>query len=256
MTQIPPTPALEWAWFFDIDGTLASIEMSPDAVRVDRAIQNLIEALHEKTGGAVALVSGRALLDIDRLFPHFTIAAAGQHGAERRHADGTMARQPTASTNLLAMRDALRDMEKRHAGLMLEDKGLSLSMHYRQVPRLGAFVQREMRALFQKLGDGFHMQLGKCVVEIVPVGHTKGTVVNEFLSEAPFRGRMPVFLGDDVTDENAFAVVNALGGISIKVGAGPTLAPYRLDDVAGVRDWLASLAPLTILHHSDAGDAA
>lgn len=255
MTNIPPAPQLEWAWFFDIDGTLARIELSPDAVRVDGVMQYLIEALHEKTGGAVALVSGRSLHDVDKLFPHFTLAAAGQHGAERRHSDGTVVRQPMPSAHLLQMRDALREMERRHSGLMLEDKGLSLSMHYRQVPRLGAFVQREVRALFQQFGSGFQMQLGKCVVEIVPMGHTKGTVVNEFLGEEPFRGRTPAFLGDDVTDENAFAVVNALGGVSIKVGAGPTLAPYRLDDVAAVREWLASLSPLTVLH-SDAGDIA
>lgn len=256
MTRLPPTPQLDWAWFFDIDGTLASIEMSPDAVRVDGVMQYLIEVLHDKTNGAVALVSGRSLRDVDTLFPHFKLAAAGQHGAERRHANGVMVRQPSASANLLAMRDALREMEHRHAGLLLEDKGLSLSLHYRQVPRLGAFVQREVRALFLQMGAGFHMQLGKCVVEIVPIGHTKGTVVNEFLSEPPFRGRIPAFLGDDITDESAFAVVNALGGIAIKVGAGPTQAPFRLDDVPAVRDWLASLSSLTILNHSDAGDAA
>ncbi|MEO7997720.1 MAG: trehalose-phosphatase [Gemmatimonadaceae bacterium] len=256
MTHIPPAPQLDWAWFFDIDGTLASIEMSPDAVRVDGVMQYLIEVLHEKTHGAVALVSGRSLRDIDKLFPNFTLAAAGQHGAERRHANGIVARQPVPSAQLLAMRDALREMERRHAGLMLEDKGLSLSMHYRQVPRLGAFVQREVRALFMQMGSGFHIQLGKCVVEIVPTGHSKGSVITEFLAEAPFSSRVPAFLGDDVTDENAFAVVNALGGISIKVGAGPTLAPYRLSDVPAVRDWLASLSSLTVLNHSEAGDAA
>lgn len=254
MTQFPPTPDLDWAWFFDIDGTLASIEASPSAVRVDGVMQYLIDALHEKTSGAVALVSGRSLSDIDKLFPNFKLAAAGQHGAERRHANGDVARRPMPGAGLLAMRDALREMERRHAGLMLEDKGLSLSMHYRQVPRLGGFVQREIRALFQQMGEGFHIQLGKCVVEIVPVGHSKGSVVTEFLAESPFRGRIPAFLGDDVTDENAFAVVNALGGVSIKVGAGPTQAPYRLEDVHAVRDWLASLSLLTVLNHSDAGD--
>lgn len=256
MTDFPPPPDLEWAWFFDIDGTLAQIEMSPDAVRVDIVMQYLIAALHEQSNCAVALVSGRALRDIDKLFPNFTIAAAGQHGAERRHANGAIVRQPSPSAPLLLMRDALREMERRHHGLLLEDKGLSLALHYRQVPRLGAFVLREVRALFLQMGPGFHMQTGKCVVEIVPVGNTKGTVVTEFMSEPPFRGRMPVFLGDDVTDENAFAVVNALGGISIKVGAGPTQARYRLIDVLSVRDWLASLHALTVLSNSDTGDVA
>lgn len=256
MMDFPPPPDLEWAWFFDIDGTLAQIEMSPDAVRVDIVMQYLIAALHEQSHCAVALVSGRALRDIDKLFPNFTLAAAGQHGAERRHANGSIVRQPSPSAPLLAMRDALREMERRHHGLLLEDKGLSLALHYRQVPRLGAFVLREVRALFLRMGPGFHMQTGKCVVEILPVGNTKGTVVTEFMSEPPFRGRIPVFLGDDVTDENAFAVVNALGGISIKVGAGPTQARYRLIDVLNVRDWLASLPALTTVNHSDTGDVA
>lgn len=256
MTIPPPTPELDWAWFFDIDGTLAQIEMSPDAVRVDGVMQYLIAALHEKTDGAVALISGRAIRDIDKLFPNFTLAAAGQHGAERRHADGSLVRQPQPSESLLTMRDALREMERRHHGLLLEDKGLSLALHYRQVPRLGSFVLREVRALYLQMGPGFNMQTGKCVVEIVPIGNTKGTVINEFMGEAPFMGRTPAFLGDDVTDESAFAVVNDLGGVSIKVGAGPTLARYRLIDVLAVREWLASLPTLTAVHNFDDGDAA
>ena len=254
MSSSPPPPQLAWAWFFDIDGTVAQLEQSPDAVRVDLVMQYLIAALHEQTGGAVALISGRSLRDIDKLFPNFSIASAGQHGSERRDADGTIVRQPTPGASLLTMRDALREVERRHAGLLLEDKGQSLALHYRQAPRLGAFVEREVRALFQTMEPGYHLQTGKCVVEIVPDGHTKGTVISEFMTEAPFHGRIPVVLGDDVTDENAFDVVNKLGGISIKVGAGPTKAPYRLSDVPAVRAWLATLPPLTHVHFSEAGD--
>lgn len=254
MTDRPPIPHLDWAWFFDIDGTLAQIEMSPAAVRIDMVMQYLIDELHEQSKCALALISGRSLRDIDALFPNFTIAAAGQHGAERRNADGIVVRQPLPSAELLQMRDALRDIEQRHHGLLLEDKGLSLALHYRQVPRLGSFVLREVRALFLQMGPGFHMQTGKCVVEIVPVGHTKGTVITEFMTEDPFRGRVPAFLGDDVTDENAFRVVNDLGGVSIKVGAGPTQARYRLIDVLAVRDWLTTLPALTAVSPSDTED--
>lgn len=261
MTIDPPAPQPEWAWFFDIDGTLARIEKSPDAVRVDVGVLELIEALTEHTGGAVALVSGRSLADIDHLFPSILVAAAGQHGAERRNRNGDIVRQPTPSAKLLEMRDALRAMEQRHAGLLLEDKGLSLALHYRNVPRLASFVQREVRALYLQMGAGFHMQAGKCVVEIVPVGHTKGTVVSEFMTEHPFNGRVPAFLGDDVTDESAFTVVNNLGGVSIKVGAGPTQAHFRLRDVSSVQQWLSTLAISPLVPHSecqnsDAGDAA
>lgn len=261
MTNYPPAPQLEWAWFFDIDGTLARIEKSPDEVQVDAAVLEFIEALTEQTGGAVALVTGRSLADIDRLFPSIMVAAAGQHGAERRNRNGEVVRRPAPSEQLLEMRDALRDMEQRHAGLLLEDKGLSLALHYRNAPRLASFVQREVRALYLKMGSGFHMQAGKCVVEIVPVGHTKGTVVSEFMMGRPFSGRVPVFLGDDVTDESAFTVVNDLGGVSIKVGAGPTHAQFRLHDVSSVQQWLSTLAIHPLVRqpecqHSDAGDAA
>lgn len=261
MTAAPPAPRLEWAWFFDIDGTLARIEKLPDEVRVDAVVLEFIEALNEQTDGAVALVSGRSLADIDRLFPSVMVAAAGQHGAERRNRNGAVVRRPEPSEKLLEMRDALRDMERRHVGLLLEDKGLSLALHYRNVPRLASFVQREVQALYRQMGSGFHMQGGKYVVEIVPVGHTKGTVVNEFMLERPFSGRVPVFLGDDVTDESAFTVVNNLGGVTIKVGAGPTHAQFRLRDVAAVQQWLSTLAVPPLVPHSrcqnsDAGDAA
>lgn len=254
MTNHPPPPVLDWAWFFDIDGTLAQIEISPDAVRIDLVMQYLINELHDQSRCALALISGRALHDIDKLFPNFKIAAAGQHGAERRNADGVIVRQPLPTPSLLAMRDGLREIERRHHGLLLEDKGLSLALHYRQVPRLAFFVLREVRALFLQMGPGFHMQTGKCVVEIVPVGHTKGTVITEFMTEHPFRGRVPAFLGDDVTDENAFRVVNDLGGVSIKVGAGPTKAQHRLIDVMAVRDWLTTLPTLTAVSLSDTED--
>ena len=261
MISDPPAPRLEWAWFFDIDGTLARIEQTPDAVRVDRVVLSFIEALTEQTNGAVALVTGRSLADVDRLFPSIMVAAAGQHGAERRNRNGDIVRRPEPSGKLLEMRDALRDMELRHVGLLLEDKGLSVALHYRNVPRLASFVQREVRALYLQMGSGFHMQTGKCVVEIVPVGHTKGTVVSEFMMEHPFSGRVPAFLGDDVTDESAFTVVNELRGVSVKVGAGPTHAQFRLHDVPSVQRWLSTLAiPSRVLQPecqlSDAGDAA
>lgn len=252
-TRLPP-PQLEWAWFFDIDGTVTQIEQSPDAVRVDLVMQFLIASLHEQTGGAVALISGRSLTDIDKLFPNYSIAAAGQHGAERRHANGTIVRRPAPTPELLVMRDALRAIERAHEGLLLEDKGLSLALHYRKAPELEAFVQQAVRAVLGEMGHGYHMQSGKCVVEIVPVGHTKGSVIKEFMTEAPFHGRTAVVLGDDITDEHAFEAVNELGGVSIKVGAGSTRAAFRLIDVPAVRSWLTTLSPLTQLHFSDAGE--
>jgi trehalose 6-phosphate phosphatase len=248
-----PIPNDDWAWFFDIDGTLAPIAPSPEKVFIEPEMRQLINAIRLQSNGALALISGRSLLDIDRLFPDQHGAAAGQHGAERRHPNGTVERRVIDAKSLTVMRGALRILERRHPKLLLEDKGLSLALHYRQAPELEAMVQREVRALLDRKASGFLMQTGKCVVEILPAGNTKGTVVSEFMTEAPFQGRVPVFIGDDVTDEHAFAVVNELGGFSFKVGNGTTQARYRLGDVGAVRLWLTSVTQMENVQHSDAG---
>lgn len=240
-----PSPDINWAWFFDIDGTLAAIAPSPDAVSIEPEIQQLITAIHDQTHGAIALISGRPLTDVDRLFPTKAFAAAGQHGAERRHPNGTVERRLVDNRKLSDMRAALRSLVGKHRGLLLEDKGLSLALHYRQAPSLENVVHREVRSLIETTGSGFLMQTGKCVVEILPAGNTKGTVVSEFMAEAPFEGRVPVFVGDDVTDEHAFVVVNELGGLSFKVGKGLTQARYRLADVTAVKGWLSAAMQLS-----------
>jgi trehalose 6-phosphate phosphatase len=255
-SSYPPVPQSDWAWFFDIDGTLADIERSPDLVQVDPAMRALVEALHARANGAVALISGRAVHDIDTLFPGLALAVAGQHGAERRGADGTVTFRAWRRTNLLAMRDALVEIERQYPGLLLEDKGLSLALHYRKAPELGEFVQDQVHALMVRYGEGFHMQQGKCVMEIVPLSINKGAALREFMSESPFAGRVPVFLGDDVTDENAFVMVNELGGYSVKVGTGKTHARACLRDVAAVREWLATAMPSISDKTTPRGDAA
>jgi trehalose 6-phosphate phosphatase len=125
-----------------------------------------------------------------------------------------------------------------HPELLLEHKGLSLALHYRRAPRLGGYAHRLLRGLQSRIGEEYRLQDGKCVVEVKPAGRDKGVAVMEFMQEEPFRGRMPVFLGDDVTDEYGFATVNQLAGHSVKVGSGPTVARWRLRDVRAVRAWL------------------
>lgn len=129
-------------------------------------------------------------------------------------------------------------MLARHPGLLLEDKGLALAVHYRQVPTLAGYLHRLLQRLAALAGEPLQLQKGKRVVEVKPLGFDKGTAIEEYLAEPPFQGRRPVFIGDDVTDEHGFAVVNRLRGLSVKVGAGPTQARYRLPDVAAVRAWL------------------
>ena len=233
-----PLPGTDWAYFFDIDGTLIDFTASPDTVLPDRDIRQMIEGLYRSAGGAVALISGRALADIDRLFPGTRLPAAGQHGIERRDATGRVSLHAFPSERLEAEHRRLAAAIARYPELMLEHKGLSLALHYRRAPRLGGFAHRLLRGLQSRIGEEYCLQAGKCVVEVKPAGRDKGVAVMEFMQEAPFRGRMPVFLGDDVTDEFGFATVNQLSGHSVKVGPGPTVARWRLRNVRAVRAWL------------------
>jgi trehalose 6-phosphate phosphatase len=231
-------PATDCAYFFDIDGTIVDIAGTPDRVQLDQEIRRLIAELHRSAGGAVALISGRAIADIDRLFPDTGMPAAGQHGVERRDAGGRVSRHAFPSALLPWARQRLAQAEARHPGLLLEDKGLSLALHYRLAPSLAGYAHRFMRSVQAKLGDDFCLQAGKCVVEVKPAGRDKGMAVAEFMHEAPFRGRIPVFVGDDLTDEYGFTTVNELGGHSVKVGPGRTVARWRLPDVRAVHTWL------------------
>lgn len=239
MRTAAPVPRPDWAYFFDIDGTLVELAESPERVRVDRAMREQLEALHAWAGGAVALISGRAIQDIDALMNGVRFPAAGQHGTERRDAAGRTTHHPASLERLEWARTRLAGAVARHPGLLLEAKGHSLALHYRRAPRLAGYAHRLMRSLLPRLGGEFCLQPGKRIVELKPAGRDKGGAVLEFLKEPPFQGRAPVFVGDDLTDEFGFATVNRLHGASIKVGAGPTAARYRLRDVAAVRAWLA-----------------
>lgn len=233
----PATP--ERAYFFDIDGTLVDIAATPGRVRIDGALRDLLAGLHQVTGGAVALISGRSIADIDALFPEARLPAAGQHGTERRDGRGHITRHAVHPERLDPARRRLGEVVARHRGLLLEDKGLSLALHYRRAPRLGGFAVRLLRSLQADVGAAYCVLLGKRVVELKPAGRDKGIAVREFMAEDPFRGRVPVFVGDDVTDEFGFATVNRLHGLSVKVGPGPTVARWRLRGVRSVRAWLA-----------------
>ncbi len=238
-----PVPGREWAYFFDIDGTLVDIADSPAGVRLDRDLRHLIEGLYQSAGGAVALITGRSIADVDGLFPGTRLPAAGQHGTERRDASGRISRHPFPSRQLDGVRHRLAEAVARHPQLLLEDKGLSLALHYRRAPRLGGFAHRLVRSLQARMGKKYCVQTGNRVVEVKPAGRNKGAAILEFMQEEPFRGRTPVFLGDDITDEYGFAMVNRLGGHSVKVGPGRTVARWRLPDVRAVRAWLEQGRP-------------
>ena len=233
-----PAPRPDWAYFFDIDGTLVDFVDSPRAARLDAPLRQLVDRLYRATGGAVALISGRAIADIDEIFPGIPFPAAGQHGTERRDAAGRISHHASPSPQLERVRRELARAVARHSGLVLEDKGFSIALHYRRAPQLGGYAHRLVRSLLAPGEPAYSIQTGKRIVELKPAGRDKGVAVVEFMQEEPFRGRTPVFVGDDVTDEYGFVTVNRLQGHSVKVGPGRTAARWHLRDVRAVQQWL------------------
>jgi trehalose 6-phosphate phosphatase len=238
-----PRPSPDWALFLDFDGTLVEIAAQPDGVTVAPELPGLLTRLHAALGGAVALVSGRGLDDIDRLLGMPQIASAGQHGLERRDASG---RRITATIDHTALDEIIRSLQPfvaSHPGTRLEPKGMTVALHFRNAPDAESDARATVASLMERHGDGFHVQEGKMVLEVKPKGSTKGTVVEQFLAEPPFADRTPVFIGDDVTDEDGFRAVNRRGGLSIQVGARlPTEATSRIGSVIDLHRWLASVA--------------
>jgi trehalose 6-phosphate phosphatase len=237
----------DWALFLDVDGTLLEIAATPQGVRVSARLRALLAALRDRTEGALALISGRSLEDLDRLFAPLELHASGTHGCEFRCGSGEVTRPNIDPAVLAHARAELDALVVRHEGLLLEDKAYSLAVHFRLAPHLGAEVHAIMRVVAERLGDEFTLQRGKSVYEIRPARWSKGSAIARFMERAPFRERKSLFIGDDVTDEHGFAVVNSLGGASIKVGNGPTLARYRVPDVAAVLTLLEQLPDLSLV---------
>lgn len=233
-TLPPMADAAGWAMFLDIDGTLLDMAPSPGDVRVPDFLPPLLDDLRRRFGGALALVSGRGLDGIDRLFPGKS-DAVGCHGAEWRHGD-TLFIPPADWVDEVAAR--IGAGIGRLPGIRVERKALSLALHYRGAPEL----EREARALAAGvLGAGLGLLEGKSVIEIIPAGAAKGTAIAHFMGLPPYAGRRPVFAGDDVTDESGFVAVNGMGGLTIHVGGGATRARFRIADPEAMRRWLVEL---------------
>ena len=236
------------AWFLDIDGTLLEIAETPEAVRVPTEVTDLLLELQERSGGALALVSGRSLAQIDALFEPHIFTAAGLHGYEWRDATGCIHRPPLPESVLDEARGVLSGLATQKPGLVFEDKQHALALHYRLAPALEADAHAAVAALAGRLSPLFAVQGGKCVWELKPAGYSKRQAIEIFMQAPPFSGRTAVFIGDDATDEGGFAAVNLLGGLSIKVapnagGGTPTAAQRQIATVKGVIQWLqAALA--------------
>ena len=240
---LPPPPLPEaserWAIFLDVDGTLLDFVDDPLSVRPGASLLTLLHALHQALGGALALVSGRELADLDKLFAASRWAAAGLHGLELRHADGAHRNFAVAAADQARMRDAAHRLAARFDGVQVEDKQLAIALHCRRVPTQLAQLREAATVLMQQL-PGYELQPGNLVLEFKPAGMDKGRAVLELLDRAPFAGRKPVYLGDDLTDEHAFASINSRHGLSVRVGARePSLAEFTLPGPAAAEAWLS-----------------
>lgn len=235
----PDTDARGWALFLDVDGTLLELASHPDAVVVPPALRDLLPRLQSALGGALALVSGRRLADLDRIFAPLTFDAAGAHGAEWRRA-GDVSRRPTDAAAIAVIADRLRQVARDWPGSMVEEKGFSVAFHYRNAELAEADARRLVQGVVPPGETSYRLMAGKKVVEIVAHAVGKGEAICHLLSRPPFAGRRPVFAGDDVTDEDGFRAVNALDGYTIHVGEGmETAARWRVPDVGTLRSWLA-----------------
>jgi len=227
----------ETALFLDFDGTLVALAAQPELVEVPQGLAGTLAELHRRLNGALALVSGRRLLDLDGFLAPLLLPVAAEHGAQRRTADGLMISAPPA--DLGTVLQAAEGLVARHPALKLERKNLALSLHYRQAPELEDFCLQVMREALER-SQGIELMQGKCVIDLKPEGFSKGTAIAFFMTETPFSGRVPVFAGDDVTDEAGFEAVQRIGGHAIKVGPGPTLARHRCASVSQLAAWLQS----------------
>ena len=230
------------ALFIDFDGTLVEIAERPDAIVVPAGVGDLLAALHARTGGAIAVVSGRRLSEVEDYLPEYQGIMVGSHGGEYR-ADATDPenarsddqRSRSADPAFLGARDVLRNWVAHHDGVLLEEKPASVVLHYRLAPDLRSDCTEIITALAQSV-KGYQMRPSKMAVELMPAHISKKSIVRTLLERWP--GRTPIAIGDDRTDEGMFCVVRAMGGYGIKVGEGRTLATYRVRDVETLRTLL------------------
>jgi trehalose 6-phosphate phosphatase len=230
--------AAHCAVFLDFDGTLLDLVDRPDQVAVDGCLLYLLDELYVATGGATAVISGRSMENLDALLKPLRLPLAGIHGAERRRADGAVEKFAIPATLMWQTRMALRLRLHRYPGLLLEDKGCAFAVHYRGAGlQVATRLRAEMQALAGASDGVFDLLEGREVFELRPRTCDKGVALDSFMSEAPFAGRFPIFIGDDQTDRAAFEAVIRVQGMAIAVGPRVT-APWWLPDPAAVRGWL------------------
>ncbi|MCF3932228.1 trehalose-phosphatase [Acuticoccus sp. M5D2P5] len=233
---VPDHPAL----FLDFDGTLVEIAERPDGIVVASDLPEILMRLVDALGGAVAVVSGRQVAQIDQ-YLSVPVPVAGMHGLERRLKPGEAVEAAPPPAEMETLRERLQASPLIGNGVKLEDKGAGLAVHYRAAPDRRDEVLATMNALIADL-PALQLIDGKMVVEAKGKGFDKGAAVDFFMERAPFAGRTPIFIGDDTTDEDGIRAAAAIGGFGIKVGDGPSAAQYRLSTVTAVHHWLDTVA--------------
>jgi trehalose 6-phosphate phosphatase len=252
MTKSTYSPAPfepNYALFLDLDGTLAEFHEEPAQVTLSRPVLDLLRVLYDQLEGAIALVSGRSIEDLTRMLEGQPLCCLGLHGlTQNDHCPEAVGALKAAgdsaasfdTTEMNELRQASIDFAHCHPGVTVEDKQFALALHYRRSPHWQAAVRQFAHEYLQSRNgrSGFALLEGKMVVEFRPAGINKGVAIARLLKHRPFAGRVPVFIGDDVTDEAGFEAVNAAQGVSIKCGDGRSCAQFRLPDIAAVHRWL------------------
>ena len=231
------------ALLLDIDGTLLDLAATPREVWVPPGLADTLNTLHRRTSGALALVSGRSLNDIDLIFAPEIYPAVGGHGAEMRLATGSEADAVQAPPMDKELKRRLAAIAKLSPGILLEDKGYSLALHYRLAPQAEKAIYEAVSLIRAELPDApIEVLPGKCVCEIKHAGFTKASGVRELMTHAPFTGRRPLFIGDDVTDETVFAIMPDYDGLAFSVGREALGVDGHFGTPTDVREFLALLA--------------
>lgn len=237
-----PHPRPDWAWFLDLDGTLLDIAASPMAVSVPPGLVSTLASLRAGAKGALAIVSGRPAQQVRMLLEPLRPATAGLHGLEMVSPDGIRHGPGVTLPPVGGLRSMLQDAVMTMPGVELENKGPTIALHYRGAPAAEPALRRLAAAAVER-HPGFEILDGKMILEFRPAAIDKGVAVRRFMAQPPFAGRVPVFIGDDRTDEDAFAVVAEIGGVTIHVGDGRgSSAAWTIESPTALRLWLAECA--------------
>lgn len=243
VSELPPPDPDGLAVFCDVDGTLVDIADTPEGVHVSDALRATLDLVRDRLSGAFALVTGRGLADVERMFEPSRYATAAVHGLEIRTRPGEPAESHRPDAAFRAEIDRLVERFSDREGIIIEDKAYSIALHFRLAPEAEGDILIELQRSRKKLGSAFQVLGGKKLAELKPLAANKGSALRHFMADPPFAGRRPIYFGDDTTDEYAFEAANELGGVSVRVGAHPdTRAQMVVGDRQILYTWLKVLS--------------